>query len=309
MLGWFRRRSLKKRRARTLAEILAEQINFDDMVQRAERTDETIDTKFLETVRGKLAEIKQKAEAETNVDELDDLIQDAETQGELRAYVCPVADIEIEGKMAINLIAEWNVPSRIVDDLRNSLGQSLLKANIDLESARAALRAVFAECDSWSRYTDDYEDTMKAYTWWLGSFVLALPVISVAIYSCFPRLLVIGLMCAGAAGSCVSVISKMPLLDVSLSGELQAYWRRIVSRITAGIAASLIGTALFWWGLLPVSMQNLSFTQIANGCTSSPVTCTGMKALILLAIPMLLGFSERALTWSEDQILGRRRSP
>jgi hypothetical protein len=41
----------------------------------------------------------------------------------------------------------------------------------------------------------------------------------------------------------------MPLLDVALSAELEAYGRRIFSRIAVGVGASLIGCALLGWGL------------------------------------------------------------
>jgi hypothetical protein len=308
MINWFKRKRLKKRRTRTLSGILMEQINFDNMVQRAERAGDTPNEKFLSTVREKLAEIRQKAENENNLDELDSLVEDAEAQAQLRAYVCPPADIQIEGRLAIDLIAEWKVPTSVIAELRNSLGKSLVNANKDSESARASLRAIFAELDSWSRYTDDCEDVLKKYTLWLGGFTLILPIIAATIYMWRPYLVIIGLICAGAAGSCASVMAKMPLLHVSLSGDLTAFLRRIVSRIGAGIAASLIGTALLGWGLLPLSIQNLTFAEALNDCTASPATsCTGVKTLVLLGIPMLLGFSERALTWGEQQIFGHAR--
>ena len=275
MIGWFKRERLKKRRIRTLSGILAEQMNFENMAQRAERGGAISDDRFLLTVREKLAEIRQKAGNETDLDELDSLVEDAEAQGQLRAYVCPLADIQIEGTLAINLIAEWNVPIAIITELRNSLGKSLIDVNQDLEFARAALRAIFAESDLWSRYTDDYEATMKKYTLWLGGFALILPIIAAMIYMWMTHLVILGLMCAGAAGSCVSVMAKMPLLHVSPSGELVAFLRRIVSRIGAGVAASLIGTAFLGWGLLPLSIQNLTFAQALNDCATSPaVSCT-----------------------------------
>lgn len=72
-------------------------------------------------------------------------------------------------------------------------------------------------------------------------------------------MLLLGLLCAGAAGSFVSVMAKMPALDVTLSGELEAYGRRILSRIGIGIVASLIGCALL--AVLPISIQNQSFAD------------------------------------------------
>jgi hypothetical protein len=115
-----------------------------------------------------------------------------------------------------------------------------------------------------------------------------------------------GLLCAGATGSCVSVMAKMPLLDLKLSPELDAYERRILSRLGVGVIASLIGCALLGWGLFPISFQGQTFADILNVCTASPPTsCTDIKTLILLCVPMLFSFSERALTSFEQQVFGK----
>jgi hypothetical protein len=145
---------------------------------------------------------------------------------------------------------------------------------------------------------------MKSYTRWLFGATIVLPVLAILAFHC-PLTFLGGLLCAGAAGSCVSVMAKMPLLDVSLSGELEAYSRRILSRIGVGVIASLIGCALLGWGLLPISIQNQTFADLLNTCTASPTTsCTELKTLILLGVPMLFGFSERALTSFELKVFG-----
>jgi hypothetical protein len=123
----------------------------------------------------------------------------------------------------------------------------------------------------------------------------------------FLTLLVLGFLFAGAAGSCVSVVAKMPLLDVTLSSELEAYGRRILSRIAVGVGASLIGAALFAWGLFPISIQNRSYADAINACFASPAT-SYTKTLILLGLPMLLGFSERALTSFEQRVFGNTKA-
>jgi hypothetical protein len=99
-------------------------------------------------------------------------------------------------------------------------------------------------------------------------------------------------------------MAKMPALDVSLSGELNAYGRRILSRIGIDAVASLIGCALLGWGLFPISIQNQTFAADLEACTTSGATCTGVITLVLLGIPMLFGFSERALTSFEQRFFG-----
>src|SRR5260370_30370031 len=96
---------------------------------------------------------------------------------------------------------------------------------------------------------------MMSITFWLLGVTTVMLVLAILAFH-FPRAILAGLLCAGAAGSCVSVIAKMPALDVSLSGELDAYQRRIFSRIAIGVVASLIGSAVLGWGMFPISIQN-----------------------------------------------------
>jgi hypothetical protein len=306
--------SLEKRRIEALSNIAGEQINVELMAQRPRRADDVLNNALLAEVLKALAEIQEKAEHAIYKDDLDDLSDDAESQGQFRAYLCPLGEIRDEGILLIDLMEEWNVPKAVISKLRDSLGKKLEGSDTNPDDARAVLRALFEESDSWADYTDDYEKTMRRYTHWLFWSTVAL--IAVAVLSFyfafrFPLALLPGLLCAGAAGSCVSVMSKMPALDVTLSGELEAYGRRILSRIAVGIVASLIGCALL--SIFPVAIQNQTFADAltactAASCTPSPVApCAGMKSLLLLGLPMLLGFSERTLTSFEQRFWGQSR--
>jgi hypothetical protein len=297
-------KKLERRRKATLSSIRGERLAFEGMVQRAQIADDPLDEMFLTNVQNRLAELEQRVGGETDVDELDNLVEDAERQGQLRAYICPGREICDQGTLALDLIREWNVPRTVIAKLNDTLIQKILQADTDLKSARSALRALFEEVDSWRSYTDDYEDSMRNYTVWLFIATIVLPLLAILIFN-WPQTFLGGLLCAGAAGSCVSVMAKMPLLNVSLSGELDAYGRRILSRIGVGMIASLIGCALLGWGVVPISIQNQTFADLLNACTASATTsCTGLKTLILLGVPMLFGFSERALASFEQRVFG-----
>src|SRR5689334_23602088 len=85
---WFDTRELKKlekRRKEVLSAIRGERLNFQAMVQRAQYAGEIPDIAFLTTVRERLADIEEKTNQETNIDELNLLVEDAERQGQLRA--------------------------------------------------------------------------------------------------------------------------------------------------------------------------------------------------------------------------------
>jgi hypothetical protein len=200
---------------------------------------------------------------------------------------------------------EWNVPETVTMKLRALLGPDLRKAETDPGAARGALRDVFEERDSWETYTDEYEKTMKQSTIWLSVATVGLLVGAIALFH-FPMTFLGGLLFAGAAGSCVSVMAKMPALAVALSGELESFLRRILSRIGVGVAASLIGCAFLGWGLIPISVQNQTFAEALTTCsTSLASSCTELKILIVLGVAMVFGFSERALTSFEQRVLGK----
>lgn len=303
MVGSRKKLKLEKHRVETLSSITGERVNLEAMAQRPRSADDVLDTALLDTVIKRLGEIEAAAQKVESIDDLDDLAADAEQQGQFSAYFCPVTDIRDEGELLIDLIDGWGIPKAATKKLRELFAKKIEKADANPQAARTALRFLFAERDAWDDYTADYEGTMRGYTRWLFGATVALSLAAVLAFHWvvwFSPLLLFGLLFAGAAGSCVSVMAKMPALDVSLSGELDAYGRRILSRVGVGIVASVIGCASLAW--LPVSVQNQTFADALSACADS--TATSMKTLIALGVPMLLGFSERTLTSFEQRMFG-----
>ncbi len=301
-----KRKKLETRQKEVLSAIRGERSNFEVMVQRAQRAGDTTDDTFLTDVLRRLGEFEQRANQSTSIDELDGLIEDAEQQGQLRAYICPLVEIPDEGKLLIDVMEEWAVPKAVIDNLRKSLVQKL--DDLDEKIKRGALRAVFQEFDSWAEYIDDYEEMMRRNTYGLFFATILLSLLAIFVLQ-WPQLVNFGLLFAGVSGACVSVMAKMPTLDVSLSGELEAYRRRILSRIGLGTIASLIGCALLGWGAFPISLQNQTFADALNACIAFPnASCIGLKSLIPVAVAMLFGFSERTLTSFEQRVFGDSKS-
>jgi hypothetical protein len=213
-------------------------------------------------------------------------------------------DVRTEGYLLLDLMEVWGVPKTEVQKLKSAVAKKLDDASKNLVEGRSALHVVFSETDDWDDFVDDYEATVQTYTHWLfGSIVglsfLASLLLHVAHYWP-PTWLLCALLAGGAAGSCASVIAKMPKLDASIKGELSAYGRVVWSRIGTGMVASVIGCAALGW--LTVSVRNQAFADAINECAR--LSCTGMNALLLFAVPMLLGFSERTLTSFEQTLLG-----
>jgi len=300
MLKGLRQRKVEARRKEALSEIREQQVSYETMVRRA-RFNGSVPNEEVNNILSRFEIIDEKATKAVTQEELDDLVEEAESLAQMRAYLCPPAEILAEGQLSIDMMEEWGIPRTILTNLRELLYPSL-KNTTDPKVARSALQAAFKEKDSWWGYTEYYHDQMKKYARILLVAIGVLSLLAIFILFLFPEVAVFGVFVSGASGSCVSVIAKLP--GMSLSGEFEVYQRRIFSRIGTGVAASMIGCALLGWGLLPISIQNQTFGDVLNACSGATSSCTGVKILILLGIPMLFGFSERALTSFEGQIFG-----
>src|SRR3989442_308068 len=204
----------------------------------------------------------------------------------------------------MDLIEEWGVPRELISRLRKTVEQKLTGTDPDV--ARGALRTIFEESDSWSDYVEDYSRTMFRSTIALLAAIAVLSSLAILSFH-WPSGVLWGFMFAGAAGGCASVIVWAPRLSVTPSHELEDYRRRIFGRIGIAIATSLIGTALLGWGVVHMSIQGQSFSDILNVCTEMPNTsCTKVRILILLGVSMVFGLSERALSRLEEQFVGKR---
>ena len=299
---------LETRRVDALSSIVGDRLHVEAMAQRPRKDGDKLDTDLLEIVLKRFADIEVSAKGANLEDELDDFEDDGEVQGLFAAYFCPINEIQDEGSLAIDTIEGWGIPKAAPKKLRDLFSKKLQNAADNPRDARSALYSIFAESDAWRDFIDDYEESMLSYRRWLFFTMFAaitLAVVSLYFASHISILILAGLSFAGAAGSSVSVMAKMPALDVSLAGELDAYGRRVFTRIAVGIVASLIGCGLMGWGVLPISLQNQTFTDALNACVSSaPTPGTSIRILIVLAVAMLLGFSERALTSFERRIFG-----
>ncbi|HZT33472.1 MAG TPA: hypothetical protein VFA33_26530 [Bryobacteraceae bacterium] len=306
LFGWGKKSKtseLENRRIEALSAITGERVSVEAMAQRPRSADDALNKELLEMVLKRLAEIDVKAREAAHVDDLDDLEDDAETQGEFSAYLCPVVDVLTEGQGVLNLLEWWGIPKTEIKKLRDLLESKLKNTDGNPAAARSALRALFEERNAWEAYSYDYEDAMEPWAkklfWWT---VGLLPAATLCFWFAarFSPLLIFGLLCAGAAGSCVSVLARMPGMDVSLSNELDAYDRRVVSRIGIGVIASLIGSGLLAW--LPVSVQNHTLADALDACATG--RATAISALTVEAFASILGFSERAVTFIEQRLFG-----
>lgn len=301
---------LEARRAKALSSITGDRIHVELMAQRWRAADDPIDQQLLATVLGQFAQIELKSRTVASIIELEDSVSDAELQAIASAYFCPANEIQDEGSRAIDNLELWGIPKLSITKLRKTYAERLAEAESVPCAARAALHAIFIEVDEWSDYIEEYEGTMRRYTLWMfGAAIALLFFAGVSFYSAhlFPLLMWFGLIAAGAAGSSASVLGKMPSFDLSLSGELDAYGRRVWSRIVVGTIGSLIGTAFLGWGIVPLTIKDQTFADALGACGNpGAAPCPITKILIVIGVAMLLGISERTLTSFEQRVFGNR---
>ncbi len=167
-----------------------------------------------------------------------------------------------------------------------------------------ALRQIFEESDSWSRYCDEYQNEIKSKSWVLF-FIFLISTFAFFFLPLRPYLASFIIPIAGAAGASVSIMSKMPLLEVKDSSHLASLTPRILARLAAGIAASITGCAL-----LSSNAINIQIGKIVTYATTIQIFTENTKTdfdlvntLIMITFPFILGFSERMLGTIERRFM------
>jgi hypothetical protein len=214
--------ALKKCRREALSRIAGECLFVELMAQRQRPATEPFDQNLRDNILEKIREIHSAAENTDDIDKLDDLTDDAEFQGLSAAYLCPVAELKIEGDLVIDQIDGWGIPKSATETARKLWEEASknLKtppaSGAQLQDARGALRALFAERDAWGDYLDDHEQETR-FAMRILFFVLIASLMGavLAVYYAhfFPPCLLLGIVAAGIAGSCASVVSKLPTLE------------------------------------------------------------------------------------------------
>jgi hypothetical protein len=308
--------ALDKCRREALSSITGDRLFVERMAQRQRAPTDNVDA-MRDRILKELDKITIDANNSNDIDELDDLTDDAELQGLFAAYLCPVAEIKTEGDLVLDQIEGWGIPRSSTETARkiwkeaseNFNAQSADEAQI--RRARGALYALFAERDAWGDFLDDHDEETPPM--WLLFLVvvssLAAAVFAVHFAHVFSFLLMAGILAAGAAGSCASVMLKRPTIEDRLSRKVDVSSGRVWIRIATGLVGTVIGCALLAW--IPLSIENKSFEDLVNACTKAPCAapdanaCTTVKMLIVIGIATLLGFSERTLPFFERRLFGK----
>jgi hypothetical protein len=283
-------------------------------------------------------DLSTEAGKTTDSEALDALVEEAEALGQRRAYLCPAAEITTEAKSHLYSLADWGVPQKKLDSLTDAAGPALktpLKDE-DVPAARGALHVIFEEYDAWASYIDEYNANTS---FWASTFLGIIAVFATAALFLMLGLSwrVLALVVAAVVGATASVIARLP--GLTSYGEWVVNLRAYQARIGTGIVGSLVGIGLIGSGLLTISLPKdwISADRLLVACLRScpapecpdavgpapapaplpgttgagpapsqepKATCDPGGLLFLIALTMLLGFSERILTTLEGRVIG-----
>jgi len=271
------------------------------------------------------------ANTATTTEQLDAIRLRARWVASTRAYIVPAAAIPVEAQDRVDELSSWRLPDEVTKSAAARLQQlQSIDAKDDLRR-RFMLELIYDDYDYWDWYSDWYVSTSLYPTLWAlvtlfgAFFTLAL----LAFF--YGHHVVLGVLAAGASGAALSILPKLP--PMSVYGEAVGAAARMVARFVAGVAATAMGFGLLATGFVnigvPVGAGQQSATQfigvpgLVQVCAderSSPdgqspsaasealktgphAACTTAGLMLLLAIGIAFGFSERALASFESLII------
>jgi hypothetical protein len=326
-------------RNQALNAILSDEATFIEAERQARVAGCNYDIDFANSIKADFNQLKNDINS-AQMDAMDGLVERSRDLKRLRAYVLPAHEIEIQGKSVFAELNEWSVPSSVLNTLKDDILPTL--NNKDIYQARTALYNVFDNSDYWSGYIDWFAQFMR-YVAGILMFLMLSCLIGSFFFLLNGKGATKGFILAGASGALVSIISKLP--PIIPYGETAGYIVRILSRTSTGIAACVIGFGFLASGTLSSALpDSLKIAEMidristkdsgdlgrsfkGSDSVSSPKTDTNLKsvasiensssksssktrdAIILVALAMLFGFSERALVSFEDKIFPVAEAP
>jgi hypothetical protein len=265
---------VKRARAKLLDAVREAELTVKDALRKAELSGKPAPADAIAKVQPRLAELHARA-AVAPPDELASLREEAEDVSRLRAFLLPETSLATEAETALSELEDWGVPDATLKKLRTGDGKY----------DRDRLIQIYEEYDFWNGYIGWYFGVMG----WIYVFCLAVFTAGMVVAY---RTLVDGswvYLCAGASGTVLSIMSKRPKL--SAYGETTDFIFRTAARFASGVAATAIG-----FGLLSLGIVNIS----PKGEPSQ---------LAMIAVAILFGFSERAISSFEDAIFAVKPKP
>jgi hypothetical protein len=269
-----------------LAEAQGYRATFHEAVERA-RASGTVDQAFTERIDAQFEALEKQIQATTDENILENLCDRAEELERLRAYVLPEQEILLQAQTCLIDMRDWGVPRLTLRSIETDLVVPMHKKD-EVPTKRAALHKLFDFYDFWESQVTSYDDWIEERSKRFGvllALALGGSIVGVVLGSGLAAFLA-----GGLAGSLVSVLSRLP--PMLGWGGWAALPVRMYSRIGLGIGGTIAGGGLMAAGLITIGKTPAEFADIIS--TSHRATTS--EGLYMVAIGILLGFSERLLS-------------
>jgi hypothetical protein len=225
--------ALDKCRREALSSITGDRLFVERMAQRQRHASDNVDA-MRDRILKELDKITVDAKNTNGIDELDDLTDDAELQGLFAAYLCPVAEIKIEGDLVLDQIEGWGIPKSSTETVRKIWKRRLRTSKPNLRTKPKFNRheALYTHCLLKGMHGATSLMTLTKKRLRCGYFPSSLLVPSLLLclrctLRMFSFLLMLGILAAGAAGSCASVMLKRPTIEDRLSRKVDVSGGRV----------------------------------------------------------------------------------
>jgi hypothetical protein len=281
--------SLDAERRKVLNEVDDAKATVENAIRLSVALGEPLNESLQEYVSNIVAQLDnlraQAADPKATEDELDAISDRVKELVRARAYIMPSVEIKPETDMMVDDLRSLGLPADVLAYQKKLADQVTTGA---APPNRAAFKELLEDYDYWDDYTDWYFARVRKLAFGLCGFSAVCTL--AAILLCWYDLRFPCFLFAGIAGTGVSILLKMP--SMSVYGEAASLGFRIAGRYAAGTAGTLAGYGLLVLGAIHVSAGDLS-GNVLDPC--GPLDCWQKTAAIVIAIGLLLGFSERAL--------------
>ena len=224
-------------------------------------------------------------DAACDCDELNDQAQELFAY---RALFSSESALDVMTYEAFTELTEWGVPIAIRTDYeaKITLAKSANPANVP--AWREWVMMLLRQHAVWDSYVSWFNGFLGRVT-----FLLVLILSACLIEGVLQLVIgmtVLGLLFFGTAGAIVSILFSLP--RVSSYEEVNAWIFHIVSRVVTGVAGSYIGWGLLTSKAVSFGLGGTEVSDLLKGCATA---CDAPHLLIVGAVAMLMGFSERLL--------------
>jgi hypothetical protein len=226
--------------------------------------------------------------------DLDGAVDSARSLARMRGYLWPIEEAKQEAAAMLAGMEDWGVPQ----DVLNRWRPAVLRMETCPETdARAILYQLYADHAYWDDNVGALVDERKRTGRIAGGGVV---VLAAAAILCFLKVQVLlGIVFGAASGATLSVLRKPPSVDVYK--RVADFDVRVITRLVSGVMASLVTLGLIQTGVIVIPLpRGADLLSVLSTCDQG---CRWAEALILFALALPLGFSERLLTAVGDALV------